>query len=106
MRLTDGEPAATSSVVGEIDTMPGVGEVISVRSAKAHLSGLLDLVEQGREIVVTSGGKPKARLIPIGSDSQRRPFSGTAGHLASMPKWKGGPTAGEIVRVDREGRGW
>jgi prevent-host-death family protein len=106
MRLTDGEPAEESSVVREIDAMPGVGEVISVRAAKAHLSGLLDLVERGREIIVTSGGKPKARLLPVDSRSLRRPFSGTIGHLDSMPKWKGGPGAVEIVRADREERGW
>ena len=47
----------------EVATMPGIGEVISVRSAKAHLSALLDLVAGGREITITSDGKPKAKLV-------------------------------------------
>jgi len=104
LRTTDGE-TASSSVVREVATMSGVGEVISVRAAKAHLSGLLDLVAAGREVVITSDGKPKARLSPWDTRSQRKPFSGTREHLASMPAWSGGPTAEEIIREDRDGRG-
>ena len=43
-----------SAVVREFSPMPGVGSVISVRAAKAHLSGLLDEVAAGREVVITS----------------------------------------------------
>ena len=50
-------------VLKEIAIAPGIGEVISVRSAKAHLSALLDLVAGGREITITSDGKPKAKLV-------------------------------------------
>ncbi len=105
-RLTDGGPHTPASVAQEVAVLPGIGEAISVRSAKAHLSGLLDLVASGREIVITSGGKPKARVVPIDALPKQRPFSGTREHLASMPKWKDGPTADEIIRADRDGRGW
>ena len=37
-----------SPVLQEIAVMPGIGSTISVRSAKAHLSALLDLVSGGR----------------------------------------------------------
>jgi len=100
------EEETTSSVVQEIAPLPGVGATISVRAAKAHLSGLLDLVEAGREVTITSDGKPKARLVPIGAAEQRQPFLGTREHLKTMPPWRGGPTADEIVREDRDGRGW
>ena len=96
----------TSSVVQEIAPLPGGGSGISVRAAKAHLSGLLDQVAAGREVVITSDGVPKARLVPITGGSQRQPFQGTREHLKTMPKWRGGPTADEIVREDRDGRGW
>lgn len=86
--------------------MPGVGAAISVRAAKAHLSGLLEMVAAGREVTITSGGKPKARLVPMHTHAERQPFTGTREHLRTMPKWKGGPTADEIVREDRDGRGW
>ncbi|HEV7868944.1 MAG TPA: type II toxin-antitoxin system prevent-host-death family antitoxin, partial [Chthoniobacteraceae bacterium] len=95
--LRDGDEETPSSVVQELAELPGVGQAISVRSAKAHLSGLLDLVASGREIIVTSDGKPKARLVPMDADAQRKPFSGTREHLKTMPPWKGGPTADEIV---------
>ena len=96
----------TTSVVREIAPLPGVGASISVRAAKAHLSALLELVAAGREVTITSDGKPKARLVPIGTEAQRKPFLGTREHLKTMPKWNGGPTADEIVRADRDGRGW
>lgn len=98
--------AKESLVVQEIASVAGIGAVISVRSAKAHLSGLLDEVASGREVVITSDGKPKARLVPIDGGEQRRPFEGTHEHLKTMPKWRGGPTAEEIVREDRDSRGW
>jgi prevent-host-death family protein len=104
LRTTDGEPDA-APVAREVSLMPGVGEVISVRAAKAHLSGLLDLVASGREIVITSDGRPKARLLPMGSAAPRKVFTGTWEHLATMPKWNGGPTADELIREDRDGRG-
>ena len=103
--LRTGDDETPSAVVQELSEMPGVGQAISVRAAKAHLSGLLELVAAGREIVVTSGGKPKARLVPIVGGTQRKVFTGTWEHLAKMPKWSGGPTADELIREDRDERG-
>ena len=40
-------------------------EMISVAVAKAHLSGLLDRVEKGDEVVITRRGKPVARLTTV-----------------------------------------
>lgn len=106
-RTTDGEPHSPSPVLREVSVIPGLGETISVRAAKAHLSALLNLVEGGHEITITSGGKPKARLSGIERKLRNRvPFTGTREHLATMPKWDGGPTADEIIRADRDGRGW
>ena len=104
--LAGEEEETVSSVVREIAPVPGVGAAISVRAAKAHLSGLLELVAAGREVTITSDGKPKARLVPMEAGALRKPFLGTREHLATMPKWRGGPTAEEIVREDRDGRGW
>jgi prevent-host-death family protein len=104
--LRDGDEETTSSVIQEIMPMPGVGASISVRAAKAHLSGLLDEVAAGREVVITSDGVPKARLVPIARERARVVFLGAKEHLAKMPPWRGGPTAEEIVREDRDARGW
>ena len=103
LRGTDEE--TPSSVVREFTELPGVGHTISVRAAKAHLSGLLDEVAAGREVVITSDGVPKARLVPMEREPVGKPFTGTWEHLAKMPKWSGGPTADELIREDRDARG-
>ncbi len=100
------EAESMSPVVRELTPSPGVGLTISVRAAKAHLSGLLDEVAGGREVVITSDGVPKARLVPMSHKRARKVFTGTWEHLARMPKWDGGPTAGELIREDRDSRGW
>jgi len=103
--LRGNDDETMTSVVREFSEMPGVGHTISVRAAKAHLSGLLDEVAAGREVVITSDGVPKARLVPVDREPKGKPFTGTWEHLARMPKWKGGPTADEIIREDRDARG-
>ena len=103
--LRRGVDETPSSVVREFSPMPGFGASISVRAAKAHLSGLLDEVAAGREVVITSDGVPKARLVPMDRESEGKPFTGTWEHLARMPKWSGGPTADELIREDRDARG-
>ena len=102
----DGLEDSPSPVLQEIAVMPGIGSTISVRSAKAHLSALLDLVASGREVTITSGGKPKALISPAQNKKRGKPFTGTREHLAKMPPWRGGPTAEEIIREDRDSRGW
>ena len=78
---------------------------VTVRDAKAHLSALLEWVASGHALTITSDGKPKARLVAAEA-SPRRVWQGAAKHLARMPKWSGGPTAEELIREDRDGRGW
>ena len=101
-------PAPKPSVLALSDAvnLPGVGLSIPVRAAKAKLSALLELVAGGQEVTITSGGKPKAVLSPVGKHEPRKVFTGTWEHLKKMPPWRGGPTAEEIIREDRDGRGW
>jgi prevent-host-death family protein len=44
---------------------------VGVHEAKTHLSRLLRRVAAGEEIVITSGGRPAARLVPYGVPPQR-----------------------------------
>lgn len=99
------EEETMSSVVREMAPRAGLGLTISVRAAKAHLSGLLDEVAAGREVVITSDGVPKARLVPMNRDAERKVFTGTREHLKKMPPWRGGLTSEEIIRADRDSRG-
>ncbi len=40
---------------------------VNVHEAKTHLSRLLARVEAGEEIVISRGGHPVARLVPVAS---------------------------------------
>jgi prevent-host-death family protein len=83
-------------VMREVATMPGVGPIISVRAAKAHLSALLDLVAGGREITITSDGEPKAILSPVGKHKARKVFTGMGDYLMKQPVHRG-MTADEAI---------
>jgi prevent-host-death family protein len=78
---------------------------VPVRDAKAHLSALLEWVSGGRELVITSDGRPKARLVPASAERPRRVFRGMGEFLLAQPV-HGGPTADQLVREDRDSRGW
>ena len=92
-------------VLREAAVATGFGEIINVRSAKTHLSALLELVAGGREITITSDGKPKAKLIPVIEAQGRKTFQGMGDFLLRQPI-HGGPSAEEIIREDRDSRGW
>jgi prevent-host-death family protein len=100
-------PSAKSEpmVLKELAVAPGIGEVISVRSAKAHLSALLDLVASGHEITITSNGKPKARLVSAATAKPRKVFQGMGDYLLKQPIHRG-LSADEAIRQDRDARGW
>jgi prevent-host-death family protein len=89
----------------ETAAMPGVGLVIPVRAAKAKLSALLELVAQGQSVTITSDGVPKAVLSPVSAGQGRKRFTGMGDFLLTQPV-HGGPSAEELVREDRDGRGW
>jgi prevent-host-death family protein len=89
-------------------TMPsltGLAEAVSVRTAKATLSALLEKVAGGREILITSDGRPKARLVPVEADRPRKLFQGSGTPLAAMPAWPGGPDSTALISADRDERG-
>jgi len=98
--------ASEPMVLKEMATMAGIGPTISVRAAKAQLSALLDLVAGGTEVTITSDGRPKARLVSAKAGQSRKVFTGMGDFLKTMPVQTEGPFADEIVRADRDGRGW
>ena len=81
------------------------GRIVTVRDAKAHLSALLEWVAAGHELTITSDGQPKARLVSATVSKPRKVFAGMGDYLMKQPI-HGGPSAEEIVREDRDGRGW
>jgi prevent-host-death family protein len=100
------QPKPSGLALKEAVALPGVGLSIPVRAAKAKLSALLELVAGGQEVTITSDGKPKAVLSPVTQRPARKVFTGTWEHLQKMPMQTEGPFADEIIRADRDGRGW
>ena len=75
--------------------------ITNVRNAKAHLSELLDRAAAGEEIVITSDGKPKARIVALGKAP--KPYRVHWHMLEGRPK-KGATRAEALVREARDGR--
>ncbi len=72
-----------------------------IREARLNLSGLLEDVRKGREVIITDRGRPVARLVPALVESAKaitshRRFRGTI-------RLRGGPLAATIEqdRADR-----
>ena len=59
---------------------------VSVHGAKTQLSKLLDLVEDGEEVVIERHGRPIAQLVPV---SKRRPSLGAMrGQFEMVEGWE------------------
>ena len=107
-KITKKGPAARRTeplLLKEAVAMGDLGLTIPVRAAKAKLSALLELVAAGQEVTITSDGKAKAVLSPVGAKHGRKVFTGMGGFLLKQPV-HGGPSAEELVREDRDSRGW
>jgi len=74
---------------------------ISVRAAKDRFSSLLEEAAHGHEIIITSDGQPKAKLGPV--QAKRKRFKVDWELLRRTPA-KAGPSAGDILREERDGR--
>jgi len=100
------EPETSGSLVlRDTIALPGVGLSIPVRAAKAKLSALLELVAGGQEVTITSDGKPKAVLSPVGKREARKVFTGMGDYLTKQRIHRG-LSADAAVNLDRDARGW
>ena len=95
-------PSAEPMVLRDASAAMAEGLVINIRAAKDQLSSLIEQVSQGNEVIITSDGKPKAKLVPV--RGQRQIFRVNWELLKSMPLPKKGSSAEQIVREDRDGR--
>jgi len=93
--------ASKGSVLREALPRSGDTAVVNVRAAKDRLSSLLEQASRGGEVIITSDGQPKARLVPV--RVQRKPYSVDWGWLESQPRVSG-PSAEALVAADRAER--
>ncbi len=49
-----------------------MAEPVNIHDAKTHFSRLVERVEAGEEITIARGGRPVARLVPLGTRTQLR----------------------------------
>jgi prevent-host-death family protein len=75
---------------------------INVRSAKDQFSSLLEQAAAGHEVVITSDGVPKAKLVP--ARPVRKAFRVDWAALRSVKPKPGAKTAAEILREERDSR--
>ena len=74
-------------------------QTISLADAKAHLSRLIELVEQGEEVTITRRGKPVARLVA--EQAARQELPSLAALRAGQPLQT--ESAGDFLRALRDG---
>jgi prevent-host-death family protein len=86
--------------------MPDLGLTMPVRAAKAKLSALLEFVSAGNTVTITSDGLPKAVLRPVSKAEEQVGFEPAWDLLQSMPVQTEGPFSQDLIRADRDGRGW
>ena len=99
------QPAKTGSVAELKEAAalePPLSTVINVRAAKDQLSSLLEQAARGNEVIITSDGQPKAKLVPF--HAPRRAFRVDWELLRSVRPKVGAKSAEEIVREERDGR--
>ena len=75
--------------------------IASVRTAKTRLSELLDRAAAGEEIVITSDGRPKAKIVGLGPAP--KPFRVNQ-RLLRIPRARRGRSAEVLVRAERDAR--
>jgi len=95
------EGAKTGVVLREVAGLEPQSTSINVRAAKDQLSSLLEQASRGVEIIITSDGHPKARLVPVRSHG--KPYSVDWKWLSDQPLVSG-PSAEVLIRIERDGR--
>ena len=75
--------------------------IATVRDAKAHLSHLLERAAAGEEILITSDGRPKAKLVGLGAAPE--PFRINR-RLLKVSSRRAGTRVETLVRQERDER--
>jgi len=75
--------------------------IATVRTAKARLSELLERAAAGEEIVITSDGRPKAKIVGVGPAP--KPYRVNQ-RLLRTRRRSAGRSADLLVREERDAR--
>lgn len=61
--------------------------VVTIHEAKTNLSRLIHQAARGREVIISRGSKPVARLVPIGEMEGKRKPGSLKGKLVIGPEF-------------------
>jgi prevent-host-death family protein len=70
-----------------------------IHEAEANLSPIVDRVEHGEEIVISRGGTPVARVVPLRPGARRGARGSLAGRLVVEDDWDA-PEVNEAIARD------
>ena len=70
--------------------------VVGVHEVNAHFSKLLERVEAGDEVIVTSLDKPVARIVPYTAAASERKPGALAGQITIKPGFDDLPTGFDV----------
>jgi prevent-host-death family protein len=73
---------------------------VNLAHAKAHLSELIDKIENGEEVVITGLGRPAVRLGPIERPKQLTDFTALEELRKTQPP--GPKSSAELIREMRD----
>jgi prevent-host-death family protein len=76
-----------------------MANVINIHQAKLNLSRLIERVEAGEEIVLARGGRPVARLVPVGVRTQPRKLGLLRGQIWIAPDFDAPEVNEHIARA-------
>jgi prevent-host-death family protein len=77
----------------------------SIRQVKARLSEFVTTAEQGEEVIITSNGKPRAKIVPVSTKAKAGFDWEKMRRLAERGSTgKRGPTGTEIISALRADR--
>lgn len=71
---------------------------VSLAEAKAHLSELVNRVENGEEVIITRHGQPVARIAAV--ERPKVPIQSRAAFRTHMPGWRA--PSSELMRALRD----
>ena len=73
-------------------------EQFDIHSARTNLSRIIGRVEQGEEIIISRGGAPVAKIVPLTRHAPRTGRGSLRGRLNMAPDWDSTEVNNAIAR--------
>jgi prevent-host-death family protein len=71
-------------------------EQYNIHEAKTQLSRIIELVQQGHEVIISRAGHPVAKVVPLTSNVRRTARGSLADRITMAPDWDSAETNAAI----------